>query len=59
MGDFRKLMIGLRENMRIDVNTGGTAFANDQIQIKVVWRGDVQLGGKANHFSTLTGITYS
>jgi HK97 family phage major capsid protein len=56
VGDFSKLLLGVRENMRLEVSKDA-AFATDQVQIKIVWRGDVQLGGKANHFSTLEGIS--
>ena len=57
VGDFTKVAFGVRSDMQIEVSTtAGNAFANYQVLIRIVWRGDVGLL-QPSHFHILSGIT--
>ena len=57
LGDFTQVLFGVREAVQIEVSTqGADAWERDQIEIKVRWRGDLQLA-QAKHLVRLIGIT--
>lgn len=56
VGDFSKLIIGLRQSPLVEVtSTGGDTFKKHQVQVKITWRGDFA-SDSALAFCTLTDI---
>lgn len=60
VGDFAELIIGVRSDVRVETTaqSAGGPFENDEVWIKLTWRGDIQ-PMRADHFEKLTGITYA
>ncbi len=57
VGDFSQLMIGLRQNIIVEVsNAAKDVFEKDQIMLRATWRGDVQVT-RATAFCLMSGIT--
>jgi HK97 family phage major capsid protein len=57
VGDFRQMLIGLRQRPLVEVTTtGGDSFQKHQVRIKITWRGDFGLA-HPDHFHVLGGIT--
>lgn len=57
LGDFAQLLLGVLGGVRIEISrVGDEAWAKDQIEIKIRWRGDVQFARPA-HLVKLTGIS--
>jgi len=57
LGDFREMLIGLRQEPRIEVSTvAGDAFKKHQVCLKITMRADMALA-HADHFCVLSGIT--
>ena len=57
VGDFSQVMFGVRSDVTIEISTqGADAWAKDQVEIKIRWRGDSQLA-QAKHLVRLLGIT--
>lgn len=57
VGDFTKLIVGLRQNAMVEVTTtGGDTFDKHQAKIKITWRGDIALS-QPTHFVNLLAIT--
>jgi len=56
VGDFSQLLIGLRKNITIEISRDADdAFAKDQVMIRAIWRGDVQVT-RATAFTLMSGI---
>lgn len=56
LGDFTQCLFGVRQGMLLEVtNSGGTAFDNHQVLIKLTWRGDFAITNPT-HLVKLTGI---
>ncbi|MCH8851725.1 MAG: phage major capsid protein [Planctomycetes bacterium] len=56
VGDFSKLIIGLRQSPLVEVTTtGGDTFKQHQVQVKITWRGDFAADSPLA-FCTLTDI---
>jgi len=50
-------MFAVRQDVTIEISTqGADAWAKDQVEIKIRWRGDSQLA-QAKHLVRLIGIT--
>jgi HK97 family phage major capsid protein len=57
VGDFSKLIIGLRQEARLEYSTDADeAFDRHQMKIKIVWRGDFNCED-SNAFCSLTAIS--
>jgi HK97 family phage major capsid protein len=57
VGKFDELMIGLRQNIIIEVsNSAADVFEKDQVMLRATWRGDVQVT-RATAFCLMSGIT--
>ena len=57
VGDFSQVMFGVRQDIAIEISTqGADAWKTDTVEIKVRWRGDMQLA-QAKHLVRLIGIT--
>jgi len=57
VADFSQVLFGVRQDIAIEVSTqGADAWERDQVEVKVRWRGDVQLA-QAKHLVRLIGIT--
>lgn len=57
LGDFAQMLIGVLSQVRIEIaREGGDAWAKDQIEIKIRWRGDIQFA-RPSHLTKLTGIS--
>jgi len=56
VGDFSKLLIGIRRDFTIDVSKD-VHFKEDQWTIKLTWRGDLAIT-QASHIHRLIGITH-
>ena len=60
IGDFRQMLVGIRNQVRIDISkeasdTSDSAFGQMQVWVRAFLRADV-LAAHENHFSVLTGI---
>ena len=56
VGKFDELMIGLRQNIIIEVsNSASDVFEKDQVMLRATWRGDVQVT-RATAFCLMSGI---
>ena len=56
VGDFSQLMIGLRQNIIIEIsNSAADVFEKDQVMLRATWRGDVQVT-RATAFCLMSGI---
>jgi HK97 family phage major capsid protein len=56
MGDFSKLLVGLRQDALVEVSAFGDGFDTHSLHVKCTWRGDVALA-QAAAFHLLDGIT--
>ncbi len=57
LGDFTQVLFGVREAVQVEVSSeGADTWEKDQVEIKIRWRGDVQLA-QAAHLVRLIGIT--
>ena len=57
LGDFTQILFGVREAVQVEVSSeGADTWEKDQVEIKIRWRGDVQLA-QAAHLVRLIGIT--
>jgi HK97 family phage major capsid protein len=57
IGDFTKLIIGLRQNALVEITKEGVnAFEKHQVGVKITWRGDFAIERSAA-FERLAGIT--
>jgi HK97 family phage major capsid protein len=56
VGKFDELMIGLRQNVIIEVsNSASDVFVKDQVMLRATWRGDVQVT-RPSAFCLMSGI---
>jgi HK97 family phage major capsid protein len=56
VGDFSKLLVGLRQDALVEVSAFGDGFDSHSLHVKCTWRGDVALA-QAAAFHLLDGIT--
>jgi HK97 family phage major capsid protein len=56
MGDFSKLLVGLRQDALVEVSAFGDGFDTHSVHLKVTWRGDCALA-QPLAFYWLGGIT--
>ena len=57
VGDISQVLFGIRQDITIEISSeGGDAWKKDQVEIKIRWRGDMQLA-QAAHIVRLVGIT--
>ena len=58
IGDFTSALLGVRRDMEIAVSSeAGTSFADDQVWIRLTWRGDMRLEFP-NSIHRLVGLTH-
>jgi HK97 family phage major capsid protein len=56
MGDFNKLLVGLRQDALVEVSAFGDGFDTHSVHLKITWRGDCALA-QPLAFHLLDGIT--